>query len=737
VTDVEVPGRLPGGEDRYRSILATADDAYIAMDLAGCIVDWNPKAAQLFGWAPHEVVGRRLDEVIIPERYREPHRTGLARFRATGEAAIFGGRVEVAALHRDGHEFPVELSVWPSEADGVTLLNAFVHDIAGRVQDRELLHQSEERFRRLVDVARDGIALHHEGVIIEANPSFAAMFRVPREELVGRHVGDFAGKPFEELLVERERDDATEPVIAHAERRDGTMVSFELQGHGVLLDGKHARSISLRDRTQEIESGARFELVFDESPLGIGLAGPDFVFTRVNEAICRIYGYSEAEMLSMTFVDLTHPDDVAELVGQATDMYTGSTPRMNCRSRGVRKDGKIIWFQVHASVIKAVNGEILYAIGLVEDITERKREQELFDTFFATSADLLCMANFDGYLTTVNEAWTTSLGWTPVELCAVPFTDFVHPDDLAPTNEVYASQRAAGAPVVRFENRYRCKDGSYRWMEWNAVTLEDQQLVVCNVRDTTGAKALAVAADELNEELSRSNAELEQFAYVASHDLQEPLRMVASYVQLLQRRYKGQLDDDADEFIGFAVDGATRMQSLIQDLLSYSRLGRRPRPFEPVDMAEVVGSVLQVIGLTIEETGAEIRCGDLPTVPGDVTQLTQLLQNLIGNALKYRGEHAPVVEIAAERLSHAWSFSVTDNGIGIDPAYGDRIFNMFQRLHGRDEYSGTGIGLAICKRVVDLHGGNIWVDPGDDGGSTFRFTLPLRHRDKDTSRALH
>ena len=186
MTHVEVPGRLPGGEERYRSILATADDAYVAMDVDGRIVDWNRKAALLFGWAPEEVVGRPLDEVIIPEEQREAHRTGLAHFRATGEGPIFGSRMEVAALHRDGHELPVELSVWPSEADGDTVLNAFVHDIAGRVRDRELLHQSEERFRKLVEVARDGIALHRGGVIIEANPAFAAMFMVPRDELVGR-----------------------------------------------------------------------------------------------------------------------------------------------------------------------------------------------------------------------------------------------------------------------------------------------------------------------------------------------------------------------------------------------------------------------------------------------------------------------------------------------------------------------------------------------------------------------
>jgi PAS domain S-box-containing protein len=491
------------------------------------------------------------------------------------------------------------------------------------------------------------------------------------------------------------------------------------------------------ERFRDLEEGeARFELVFDESPLGIGLAGPDFTFMRVNDALCRIFGYSEAELLASTFVDITHPDDAAELIGQATAMYSGAQPRMDCQCRGVRKDGEVIWYQVHASVIKAANGDIRYAIGLVEDVTQRKREQELFDTFFSSSPDLLCMADFDGYLTAVNPAWTTSLGWTAAELRAVPFVDFVHPDDRIPTDEVYASQLAAGAPVISFENRYRCSDGSYRWLEWNAVTLEDQRIIVCNARDTTAARALAVAADELNEELRRSNAELEQFAYVASHDLQEPLRMVASYVQLLQRRYKGRLDDDADEFIGFAVDGANRMQSLIRDLLSYSGLGRRPRPFEPVDTAEVIDSVLQVIGVTIEETGAEIRHGHLPTVPGDLTQLTQLFQNLIGNALKYRGDEPPVVQIAAERVSGAWWFSIADNGIGIDPAQCDRIFDMFQRLHGRDEYSGTGIGLAICKRVVDLHGGDIWVEPGPDGGSIFRFTLPLPRRDEKVLRAL-
>jgi PAS domain S-box-containing protein len=617
-----------------------------------------------------------------------------------------GGRVGAGASSR------------PTEVDGC--------DPAERALALERLEQSEERFRSLVEFAPDAIALHHDGILLEANPAFAAMFGVPRDEMMGRHVAEFGGQAFEDLLLERELTKATEPVVAQARRQDGARLSFELRGHSVHLNGKGARTITLRDRTAEMEREAQFGLIFEESPLGIGLAGPDFMFIRVNDAFCRIFGFPEDELLTMTFVDVTHPDDAVELVGRATAMYAGTEPRMFSQSRGVRKDGTVIWFQVTASVIKAMDGEILYAIGMVEDITERKHEQELLDTFFSTSADMMCVATFEGYFKTVNEAWTKTLGWTTKELCSTPFLEFIHPDDVGAADAAYADQMAAGEPVISFENRYRCRDGSYRWMEWNAVTIPEQRIIVCNVRDTTAVKALAVAAQELNAELARSNAELEQFAYVASHDLQEPLRMVASYVQLLQRRYKGQLDSDADEFIGFAVDGATRMQSLIQDLLSYSRLGRKPRPFVPVDMSELVDGLLGTIALTIEENDAVVTHRGLPVVMGDPTQLTQLVQNLVGNALKYRGETSPVVTIGAEQGDDEWTFTVTDNGIGIDPAYSERIFSMFQRLHGRDEFSGTGIGLAISKRVADLHGGRIWVEPGPAGGSVFRFTLPVR-----------
>jgi PAS domain S-box-containing protein len=286
-----------------------------------------------------------------------------------------------------------------------------------------------------------------------------------------------------------------------------------------------------------------------------------------------------------------------------------------------------------------------------------------------------------------------------------------------------------------WEGRAIHKNGSIRWVQVRARPrrLFDGSVIwdglILDITDRKRAETeMAEAAKKIEagaKELERSNKELEQFAYVASHDLQEPLRMVASYCQMLSKRYSGKLDQDADDFIRFAVDGAKRMQNLINDLLAYSRAGQKRREFAPTNCNSVVDGVTQSLKAAIDDAGATVDVELLPTVMGDSIQLGQVFQNLIGNALKFRGERKPEVRVRAERRADHWLFSVADNGIGMAPEHTDRIFLIFQRLHSQAEYPGTGIGLAVVKKIIERHGGRIWVESKPGAGSTFYFTLPI------------
>jgi PAS domain S-box-containing protein len=352
---------------------------------------------------------------------------------------------------------------------------------------------------------------------------------------------------------------------------------------------------------------------------------------------------------------------------------------------------------------------------------DRPHDEKLFRVAFESSPSGMVMVDREGAIILVNREIERLFGYSREELLGKSIDMLVprgtrtqHPT--LRTNYFRAPERRAmGTGRDLFGRR---KDGSEVPVEigLNPIDTDNGMCVLASVVDLS-ARKLA------EEELKRSNEELERFAYVASHDLQEPLRTVASYVQLLERRYSGKLDSDATEFIGFAVEGAKRMQRLIDDLLSFSRVGTRGGELVSTDASVIVDASLESLAAAIADSGARIECGPLPVVRADPMQMEHVFTNLIGNALKFRGMEKPVVRIGVAREGNFWQFSVSDNGIGIDPEYFERIFVIFQRLHLREEFAGTGIGLAICKKIVERHGGRIWVESAPGKGSTFLFTL--------------
>jgi len=352
----------------------------------------------------------------------------------------------------------------------------------------------------------------------------------------------------------------------------------------------------------------------------------------------------------------------------------------------------------------------------------RESDQAKVRRFFELSQDMLCTADTDGYFVDLNPAWEQTLGYSEEELRARPFVELVHPDDRERTAQE-AAGIFSGNATVDFSNRYIAKAGSVHWLRWSSV-LGDDGMIYARATDVSAHIAAQAELKETATALERSNQDLRQFAYIASHDLNEPLRTIAGFAQLLEKRYTDQVDDRGRDYIRRMVGGVGRMQALIADLLKYSRAGRAEEPAEPVGTDEVVAGVIEDLEEAISQRGAEVRVGELPTVVGDRNGIQQVFQNLISNAIKFANGGVPTIEVDAERTGAAWRFSVADNGIGIEPHQREKVFAAFERLHSHDDYPGTGIGLAICKKIVERHGGRIAVEDGIDGGTRFVFELP-------------
>ncbi len=517
--------------------------------------------------------------------------------------------------------------------------------------------------------------------------------------------------------------------------RDEAIVVKDVAGQPLFMQGLMF-DITERKQADEAlrEAEAKYRTLVEQLPAITYIAefGSAGRWTYVSPQIERILGFAPNEWMDRAelWIDQIHPDDRQRVLTEESDSRATGEP-VRCEYRMRARDGRVVWFRDEAAIIKDQAGKPLYLHGLMFDITERKQADELvresekrFRDLFESSPDAIFVEDLNGNVLDVNPAACRLHAIDRTKLLGMHASELV-----APEMRQKVEQRApkiASGELNNIESVNLAADGRVFPVSItiSRVDYQGQPAVLLHVRDITARKKAEAEAEQKRKELVRSNKELEHFAYIASHDLQEPLRMVASYTQLLAKRYQGKLDKDADEFIHYAVDGARRMQQLINDLLTYARITTRGKPFQPTDCSAMLQRVMDNLKIAIEEGRAEVTHDPLPTVVADPTQLSQVFQNLIGNAIKFRDKKPPRVHVGAQRKDDAWLFSVRDEGIGIPTEHIDRIFLIFQRLHTREEYPGTGIGLAVCRRIVERHGGNIWVESEPGKGSTFYFTIP-------------
>jgi PAS domain S-box-containing protein len=506
--------------------------------------------------------------------------------------------------------------------------------------------------------------------------------------------------------------------------------SFDVEREFSNVSETNAKALSLaEDAFRDCEE--KYQMLLDGiEDYAIFMIDPQGQILSWNAGAERIKGYKAEEIIGRNFSCFFPQQDIERGRPEEVLRLTAAYGRHEEQGMRVRKDGSRFVASVTFTALRDRNGDLRGYSEFSHDLSESKESEARYRGLLEAAPDAMVVVNSGGEIVLLNVQAEKQFGYRRDELIGqklkniIPegFAERLLADGLRSVEDALAQQIGTGIELIA-----RRKDASEFPIEIMLSPLESAEgiLVTAAIRDISVRKRSEEHLVKTMGDLKRSNDELEQFAYVASHDLQEPLRMVASYTQLLAQRYKGRLDSDADEFIAYAVDGSTRMQRLIQDLLTYSRAGTNRTAVREISSESALKKALENLRATIEESGAVVTHDQLPAITTDGTQLAQVFQNLIGNAIKYHGAEVPHVHVSAmNNGGNEWIFSVRDNGLGIDPKYFERIFIIFQRLHGPKEFKGTGIGLAICKKVLEGLGGRIWVESQPKNGSTFYFTLP-------------
>jgi len=739
-------------EGRYRGLLEAAPDAMVVVNQGGDIVLLNVQAEKQFGYRRDELLGQKVTS-IIPEGFAERLIADDLRSAEDALAQKIGTGIELTALRKDGSEFPIEIMLSPLESAEGTLVTAAIRDITVRRNAEKHLAQMEGRYRGLLEAAPDAmVVVNQGGEIVLLNLQAEKQFGYRRDELLGQKVTSIIPDGFAERLIAddlRSAEDALAQKIGTgieltALRKDGSEFPIEIMlspldsVEGILVTAA-IRDISVRKAADKVlaQMEGRYRGLLEAAPDAMVVVNQGGEIVLLNLQAEKQFGYRRDELLGQKVTNII-PEGFAERL-IADDLRSAEDALAQQIDTGIeltarRKDGSAFPIEIMLSPLESAQGTLVTAA--IRNITVRKAAENVmaqmegrYRGLLEAAPDAMVVVNQSGEIVLLNVQAEKQFGYRRDELLGQKVTNIIPEgfaerliaDGLRSAEDALAQQIGTGIELTA-----RRKDRGEFPIELMLSPLGGAEgiLVTAAIRDITTRKKAAADLLQKVEELNRSNEELGQFAYIASHDLQEPLRMVASYTQLLSRRYKGKLDADADEFIAFAVDGASRMQRLIQDLLAYSRVGTKGRELRVTSSEDSLRLALNNLRGAIEASGAQVTHDPLPNVMADEMQLTQLFQNLVGNAIKYQNAGVPKVHIsAAANGGKHWNFAVRDNGLGIDPQYFERIFGMFQRLHKREEFAGTGIGLAICKKIVERHGGSISVESQPGEGSTFRFAL--------------
>ena len=649
-------------------------------------------------------------------------------------------------------------------SDDLTNLN---QHLAGRTEELEranaegasanqALQQSQEQLRLLFDsIPCPAWVFEFDTLAIkEVNAAAIRTYGYSREEFLLRTISDLRPKEDVSAFLEKMRkgpQGAETTGVWRLKKKNGDVIDVEITCGALVFNGQNTRLAVVTDITERAaaekllaQMEGRYRGLLEAAPDAMVVVNQSGEIVLLNVQAEKQFGYRRDELIGQKVKNII-PEGFAErLIADGTRTAAEALAQQigtGIELSGRRKDGSDFPIEIMLSPLE--NPEGILVTAAIRDISVRKQAEkhlarmlselrlkhQLLDSVVEGTTDPIYIRDLEDRFTLANSACSKVFGLSPNEVMGKNMRELLPNDSFFAVAQSDQEIVRTGATCTVEEiaeingatRTFLTTKGPYRDADQKTIG------TIGIARDITERKKAEEHLVRTLGELKRSNGELQQFAYVASHDLKEPLRMVASYTQLLAKRYQGRLDSDADEFIAFAVDGCNRMQGLIQDLLAYSRAGTDEKVLRSISGEDALQEALANLRAPIEASGAVVTHDAMPTITTDETQLAQVFQNLVGNAIKYRGVEVPQVHVSARKNGgNEWIFSVRDNGLGIAPQYFERIFVLFQRLHGREEFEGTGIGLAICKKIVERLGGRIWVESQLKKGSTFSFALPER-----------